>query len=100
MGLRVREVKELEVSPARQSAERYLTDLERTQRERLTGVDRLRLARHGPTSHVTSHVALPPDTPEDSPQTLAENQDADLKRRLKPVYTPRAFHGVDDVLGW
>lgn len=83
MALRAREVKEPEVALARQRAEQDMADLERTQRERLAGVERLRLARHGPASHVASCLVLPPDTAADSPPELAEDQDADLKRRIE-----------------
>ena len=54
IGLRAREPKEPEVALARQRAEKDLSDLVRTQKERLVGVDRLRVARHGPVLHVAS----------------------------------------------
>ena len=57
MGLRAREPKEPEVTLARQRAEQDLADLERTQRERLAGIERLRIARHGPVRHVASCAA-------------------------------------------
>ena len=62
MALRARESKEPEVSLARQRAEQDLVDLERTREERLAGVDRLRVARHGPLRHVASCLVTPPGT--------------------------------------
>lgn len=83
MRLRGREPKEPEVALARQRAEQDLADLERTQRQRIAGVDRLRLARHGPVQHVASCLVLPPDTAVDSFPELAEDLDAGLKRRIE-----------------
>ena len=83
MGLRAREPQEPEVALARQRAEQDLTDLERTRQERIAGVDRLRVARHGRTRHVASCLVLPPDTAIDSIPELAEEQDASLKQRVE-----------------
>ena len=83
MRLRHRESKEPELALARQRAEQDLADLERTRRERIAGVDRLRVARHGPARHVASCLVLPPDTAIDSFPELAEEQDAALKRRVE-----------------
>ena len=83
MRLYARERKEPEVALARQRAEQDLADLKRTQRERMAGVDRLRVARHGPVRHVASCLVLPPDTAIDSFPELAEDQDTALKRRVE-----------------
>ena len=83
MRLRAREPKEPEVALARQRAEQNLADLERTQRERIAGVARLRVARHGPVRYVASCLVLPSDTAIDSFPELAEEQDAALKRRIE-----------------
>ena len=83
MRLRSREPSEPEVALPRQRAEQDLADLERTQRERIAGVDRLRVARHGPVRHVASCLVLPPDTAIDSFPELAEELDAGLKRRVE-----------------
>ncbi len=83
MRLRARESKEPEVALARQRAEQDLADLERTQKERLTGVARLRVARHGPVRHVASCLVLPPGTATDHFPELAEEIDAGLKRRVE-----------------
>ena len=83
MGLRAREHKEPEVALARQRAEQDLADLERTQRERLAGVERLRVARHGPARHVASCLVLPPDTA--NGRSFASDDDANsaLKRQVE-----------------
>ncbi len=83
MRLKAREPAEPEVALARQQAEQGLTDLERARQERITGVDRLRVARHGPVRHLASCLVLPPDTAIDSFPELAEDQDARLKRRIE-----------------
>ena len=83
MKLRSREPSEPEVALARQRAEQDLSDLERTRRERITGINRLRIARHGPVRHVASCLVLPPDTAVGSFPELAEEQDAGLKRRVE-----------------
>ena len=83
MGLLAREPREPDVALARQRAEHDLADLERTQRERLAGVDRLRVARHGPVRHVASCLVLPPNTAADRFPELAEGLDAELKRRVE-----------------
>ena len=83
MALRAREPKEREVALARQRAEQDLANLERTREERLTGVDRLRVARHGPLRHVASCLVLPSDTTADRFPELAEELDTGLKRRVE-----------------
>ena len=83
MRLKSREVSEPEVSLPRQRAEQDLADLQRTQRERVAGLERLRVVRHGPVRHVASCLVLPPDTAVDSFPELAEEQDAELKRRVE-----------------
>ena len=83
MGLRVREPNEPEVALARQRAEQDLVDLERTQKARLDGIDRLRVSRHGPARHIASCFVLPPDTVADHFPGLAEEGDSELKRRVE-----------------
>ena len=83
MRLRIREPSEPEVALARQRAEQDLSDLERTRRERIAGIDRLRIARHGPVRHVASCLVLPPDSAVGSFPELADEQDAGLKRRVE-----------------
>ena len=83
MEMHAREPKEPEVALARQRAEHDLADLERTQKERLVGIDRLRVARHGPARHVGSCLVLPPDAVADHFPELSEDVDAELKRRVE-----------------
>ncbi len=59
MALRMREASQPEVAIARQRAENELTDIERTRRERLAGLDRLILVKHGPVRHVATALVLP-----------------------------------------
>ncbi len=59
MALRARESSQPEVAIARQRAENELADLERTRRDRLSGLDRLTLVKHGPVRHVATALVLP-----------------------------------------
>lgn len=47
------------VAVARQRAENEHTDLQRTQKERMAGLDRLAIARHGPVRHVATALVVP-----------------------------------------
>ena len=60
MSLRAREAGSPEMALARQRAEQDLADLERTHTERIAGLDRLLIARHGPVRYVASALVLPP----------------------------------------
>ncbi len=83
MALRAREATEPDVALARQRAEQELDDLARSRSERLAGVERLRIARHGPVRHVASCLVLPPSTAAGGvPQSAAE-PDAALNRRIE-----------------
>ena len=83
MNLLHRESKEPEVSLARQRAEQDLADLKRTRADRLTGVERLRVARHGPVRHVASCLVLPPHAGTAQIAALAEDIDSALRRRIE-----------------
>ena len=61
MALLGRERHEPQVSLARQRAEQDLDDVQRTHAGRLAGIERLRVARHGPARHLASCLVLPPD---------------------------------------
>ena len=81
MALRAREQTETEVALARQRAERDLEDLRRTQEQRLDGVARLRVARHGPVVHVASCLVMPSDMAADN--FAGGEPDAALRRRVE-----------------
>ncbi len=83
MSLRAREAGSPEVALARQRAEQDLADLERTRAERLAGLDRLVIARHGPIRHVASAVVLPPSADSAAAQlaALVEDIDPEIRRR-------------------
>jgi Domain of unknown function (DUF3883) len=59
MNLKAREMREPDVAIARQRAENDLADLTRTRIERLAGLERLTLAKHGPVRHVATALVLP-----------------------------------------
>lgn len=58
MALRAREADSPETALARQRAETELADLERARRDRLEGLARLGIARHGPLRHVATAFVL------------------------------------------
>ena len=79
MNLRARESASPEVSLARQRAENDLKDLERTRQERMEGLERLKLAKHGPVRHIATAIVMPPGA--DVAAQLAEELDPELRRR-------------------
>ena len=81
MALRAREPNEPEVGLARQRAERDLEDLQRTQAQRLEGMDRLRVAHHGPVVHVASCLVTPSDAP--AADFAPGGADTALRRRVE-----------------
>lgn len=82
MGLMAREREAPEVALARQRAEQDLADLQRTRTERLTGLDRLSIARTGPVRHVATALVLVPDRDVKTQiGTFAREMDADLRRQ-------------------
>jgi hypothetical protein len=82
MGLRSREAAAPEISFARQRAENDLSDLKRTRDERLAGLERLALARHGPVRHVASALVLPVGaSAEAGLAAFADDLDPEVRRR-------------------
>ena len=59
MNLKAREMRDPDVAIARQRAENDLTDVARTRTERLAGLQRLTIAKHGPVRHVATALVLP-----------------------------------------
>jgi len=82
MELRQRELVASEVALARQRADADLEDLQRSQRERMQGLERLAVAKHGPIRHIASALVLPPGT--DVPSQFAallEDIDPEIRRK-------------------
>jgi SNF2 family DNA or RNA helicase len=84
MSLKARETTAPEVALARQRAENDLVDLQRTRAERLEGLKRLEVARHGPLRHVATAVVLPA-TAEGvpAPTDLLDDLDPETKRKIE-----------------
>jgi len=84
MALRAREAASPDISLARQRAESDLADLQRTRQERLDGLKRLEVARHGPLRHLATAVVLPA-TATDIPVSadLLEELDPETKRKIE-----------------
>ena len=81
MALRAREASQPEVGLARQRAENDLTDLERRRRDRLAGLDRLTIVRHGPVRHLATAVVMPAETTAAVPGLAVEDIDPEVRRR-------------------
>jgi hypothetical protein len=79
MNLRAREEMSPEVAIARQRAENDLADLQRTRKERMEGLERLNLARHGPVRHVATAIVVPLGA--EVAAQLAEYIDPEIRRR-------------------
>jgi superfamily II DNA or RNA helicase len=82
MSLRAREVGSPEVAIARQRAENDLADIERAHKERMGGLDRLAIARHGPVRHIATALVVPAtDAPKSALADLLEELDPEIKRQ-------------------
>ena len=81
MALRAREKTDPSVAIARQRAENDLTDLQRSQKERMAGLDLLSIARHGPVRHVATALVVPAtDAPNAELADLLDEIDPELNR--------------------
>jgi superfamily II DNA or RNA helicase len=83
MSLRAREATAPEVALARQRAENDLADLQRTRQERLDGLKRLEVARHGPLRHVATAVVLPATSAGPVAPDLLDDLDPETKRQIE-----------------
>jgi len=82
MALRAREAGSPEVAVARQRAENEYTDLQRTQKERMAGLDRLAIARHGPVRHVATALVVPAtDAPKEAIAEMLDELDPEIIRQ-------------------
>jgi len=91
MALRVRESASPEVGLARQRSENDLADLKRTRDERMAGLVRLEIAKHGPVRHVATALVLPAGT-------AAETVLADLAEDLDPVLKRKIEKAAEDIV--
>lgn len=84
MALRAREAASSEIALARQRAENDLADLQRTRQERLDGLKRLELARHGPVRHLATALVLPAvQAGAPASADLLDDLDAETKRKIE-----------------
>jgi len=79
MNLRAREADSPDVSLARQRAENDLADLQRTQKERMEGLQRLNLARHGPVRHLATALVFPPG--QEAAVIFPDELDPEIRRK-------------------
>jgi SNF2 family DNA or RNA helicase len=78
MALRAREIESPEVALARQRAEQDYAELERAKKDRLSGLDRLTIARTGPIRHIATAIVL-------TPESSDEKQLRELVRGTDPL---------------
>lgn len=86
MALRAREATSSEIAIARQRAENDLADLQRTRQERMDGLKRLEVARHGPLRHLATALVLPPGGGESASAAVADlldDLDPETKRQIE-----------------
>jgi len=84
MHLKAREKDSPEVALARQRAENDLTDLERIKKERLAGLGRLSIARHGPIKHIASALVLTSaEAIEPQLMEVAREVDPETRRKIE-----------------
>jgi superfamily II DNA or RNA helicase len=100
MSLRAREKSDTSVAMARQRAENDLADLERTHKERMAGLDRLSIARHGPVRHVATSLVLPAtDAPKDAISELLDDLDPEVNR-LSEIAAENVVIAYETARGW
>jgi hypothetical protein len=100
MSLRAREAGSPEVALARQRAENDLTDIGRSQKERMSGLDRLAIARHGPVRHVATAVVVPAsDAPKSAIADLLEELDPELTRQSE-LAAENVVIAYESARGW
>ncbi len=99
MLLRAREATAPEVALARQRAENDYQDLERTHRERLAGLDRLTVVRHGPVRHLGTALVFPKGGDTVSPGMAPEDLDPLLRRRSELAAEDLAV-AYETARGW
>jgi len=91
MALRAREAASPEVAIARQRAENDLADLQRTRAERLAGLERLTIAKHGPVRHVATALVLPSSR-------SAEEQLGAILEELDPEIRQKSEKAAEDLV--
>lgn len=101
MALRAREANAPEIALARQRAENELTDLTRLRDERMEGLKRLEVARHGPVRHLATAVVIPA-TAEGVPaptDLLLDELDPETKRKIE-IAAEDVVIAYETTRGW
>ena len=100
MSLRAREKADSSVAIARQRAENDLADLQRTQKERMAGLDRLSIARHGPVRHVATALVVPAtDAPKAAIADLLDDLDPEITRQSE-IAAENIVVAYENARGW
>ncbi len=100
MALRAREVESPEVALARQRAEQDYAQLERDKKDRLSGLDRLIIARTGPVRHIGTAIVLTPEAShEEQLRELAGGGDP-LRNRQSELAAEDKVIAHEQAQGW
>src|SRR5258708_25912976 len=84
MNLKAREMRGQDVAIARQRADNDLADLSRQRVERLGGLQRLTLAKHGPVRHVATALVLPTTrSVEEQIGAVLDDLDPEIRRKCE-----------------
>ena len=98
MALKAREAAgEVTLSIALQQAENDLSDLKRTRRERMAGLERLTIARSGAVRHLATALVLPRGDAESLAPSLVENET--VKREIE-LAAMRVVMDYERTRGW
>lgn len=100
MALRAREAGSPEVAVARQRAENDLADIDRAHKERMAGLDRLAIARHGPVRHIATALVVPAsDAPKSTLADLLDELDPEIKRQSE-LAAENVVIAYETARGW
>lgn len=102
MALRAKEAYSEDFKRARAEAENYLEGIKRLHQERIAGLKRLEVARHGPLRHIATATVLPLATAT-TPATVIEpdqdDADTDIKRRSE-LAAEAVVIAYENARGW
>jgi len=100
MQLRAREAFSSDLTLARQVAEAEVSDLTRARQDRLIGLERLLVARHGPVRHLATALVLPEgEGPTESDIDFAAEMDPILRRRSEKA-AEDVVEAYEHARGW
>ncbi len=100
MALRAREIESPEVALARQRAEQDYAELERAKKDRLSGLDRLTIARTGPIRHIATAIVLTPESSDEKQLRELVKGDDSLRNRQSELAAEEKVIAFETEQGW